>query len=267
MSAPAAFACAIAALCLAVPVIGAGAQLESDRRADALADAAALAAADALGGWAEGEPCALAAAVATSAGAGVTRCELDAAQAQARVVVAVDAPLGTVSGSARAGPERLEPSEAPGGPVGADGWAWPSAQRGVTQGHHDGLAIDLSVGGPGGDALYAPYDGVVVAAGPDGGGIPAVCRANPWWWHGPNHTVLIRHAVGDRVIYSSHNHIAPGSAAALGIAAGSAVRAGQAVARAGMSGCTSGPHTHFTLASSPVNAFPDLDPFAYLGAP
>lgn len=263
MSTPALLACAAAAVCLGIPVIAASAQLEAQHRAAGAADAAALAAADALGGWIDAEPCEIARAVVDAVDARLERCEVDAARAEALVEVGSAGLFGGVAAEARAGPESV--GGADGGPVGANGWAWPSDSPGISQGFHDGLSIDLAVTREG--ALYAPYDGVVVAAGTDGGGIPETCLARPEWWRGPNSTVLIRHDYRGRVLYSSHNHVEPASPQRFGLAPGVRVRAGQRVATAGMSGCTSGPHTHFTLSSRPTNAFPDLDPFEYLGSP
>lgn len=264
MSAPALLACGAAALCLGLPVIAASAQLEAGHRAAAAADAAALAAADVATGWIEGEPCALAGRVAGEAGGVLVACEASSASGEARVEVRIALPLGGSTATARAG---QPPSSdwAAGGPVGANGWAWPSDRRALSQGFHDGYSLDLAVTAEG--ALYAPYAGVVVRAGPDGGGVPEPCRTHPEWWRGVNHTVLIRHDLGDRTLYSSHNHVAPGSPQHFGVVPGARVVAGQRVASAGMSGCTSGPHTHFTLASSPSNTNPDIDPLGYLGPP
>ena len=261
MSAPALIACAAAALCLGVPLIAASAHVEAAHRAAGAADAAALAAADAQAGLVAGNPCDVAAAVAGSADASIVACELDAAGSEARVRVAVGGALGSVTGAARAGAPAG--GALPDGPVRPNGWAWPSAVPGITQDLHDGASIDLMAAD--GSPLYAPYDGVVVAAGADGGGIPTKCVAEPSWWHGPNFTVLIRHEYRGRILYSSHNHVAPGSPQALGIRVGATVRAGQAVALAGMSGCSSGPHTHFTLSTTASNAFPDVNPYLYIG--
>lgn len=264
MSAPATLCCAAAALLLGLPVLSAGAQLEARHRASGAADAAALAAADAVNGWIAADACAAAERVAGAVGAEVERCAIDRLRGEARLTVAIGTPLGSVSADARAAPA-APPGGAVVGEVGPNGWAWPTSVRGLTQGFHDGTSIDLAVGGDG--ALYAPYDGEVVRAGPDGGGVPAACAISPGWWRGPNHTVIIRHEYEGRVLYSSHNHIAPGSPGDHGIAVGSRVRAGEIVARAGLSGCTEGPHTHFTLSSRPSNSFPDLDPFEFLGPP
>lgn len=260
MSAPVLVGCVAAALCLGLPVLAAGSHLVVAQRVSGAADAAALAAADALTGWLEGDPCVAVAEVAKTVGASVERCDVDPTVGEARVVLAAYTPIGTVSARARAG--GVQPQPAPGR---SQGWTWPAASGGIAQGIHDGLAIDLAV--PMGSPLLAPYDGVVVALGPDGGGLPPVCLANPAWWRGENETVIVRHEYRGRALYSSHNHIAPGSARRLGLAVGSSVRAGQAVAAAGMSGCTSGPHSHFTLSTRPENAFPDLNPFAFLEPP
>lgn len=270
MSVPVLAACAVSALVLGIPVVGAAVHLETSHRAAGIADSAALAAADAASGWIDGEPCAIAADVTDSAGAVIEACSTEAASGIARVTVALRTPIGRAEASARAGPSprSAEADDGPlagRGPVGPNGWAWPAVGRAVSQGLHDGFAIDLEV--PAGGALYAPYDGVVVFAGRDAGGVPEACQANPQWWRGPNFSVIIRHEVRGEVLYSSHNHVAPESPQRNGVAAGERVRAGQPVAAAGMSGCTSGPHSHFTLATTPTNAYPDRNPFVYIGTP
>ena len=262
MSAPATLVCAAAAVCLGLPIIAAASHLEAAHRAAGAADAAALAAADASAGFITADPCESAGDVARSAAAEVVHCELDAVRADARIEVAAGGPFGTVTATAHAGPPPV--AEGPRGPVGANGWAWPSAEAGTTQGFHDGYSIDLRTSD--GSPLYAPYDGVVIAAGADGGGVPAECIAEPAWWRGPNYTVLIRHEYRGHVLYSSHNHVAPGSPEAFGAEPGATVRSGQTVALAGMSGCTSGPHSHFTLSTRPSNVAPDVNPYLYIGA-
>lgn len=264
MGAPVALSCALAALVLGIPVISAGAHLEARHRAAGAADAAALAAADAVNGFIAREPCAAASDVAAATGAGLVSCDIDSRLGEARVTVRVGTALGGVEARARAAPE-AGPAVVIAGQPGPNGWAWPSGARALTQHFHDGIAIDVAVGDDG--LLYAPYGGTVVHAGADGGGVPVPCRANPSWWRGPNHSVIIAHEVAGRTLYSSHNHIAPGSPETLGIQAGDRVQAGQAVAAAGMSGCTSGMHTHFTLSSTASNAHADIDPFAYIGHP
>lgn len=241
-------------------MIAAGSHLVAAQEVTGAADAAALAAADSLTGWLAGEPCDAARIVAASVGAAVERCDTTEAQGEARVILTKDTPLGTVTARARAG--GVPPEELIGSPSGE--WAWPAAAVGVAQGFHDGLAIDLAA--PLGSPLFAPFDGTVIAVGGDGGGMPAVCRAMPAWWRGENETVIIRHEYQGRLLFSSHNHVAPGSARRMGIEVGSLVRAGQPVAAAGMSGCTSGPHSHFTLSTRPENWFPNVNPFDFLPA-
>ena len=266
MSVPVSVSVAAAALVLGVPVIVAGSQLEVRHRVAGAADAAALAAADAAAGWIDAPPCEAAAQVVVASGARLDSCDIEAAGAAARVVVAAGSGLGEVRGRAHAGfADDSGSGRAGRGPVGVNGWAWPSDVRGLTQGFHQGYSIDLAVSEDGG--LFAPYDGVIVSAGPDSGGIPDVCLANPGWWRGTNHLVMMRHDVDGRALFSSHNHIAPGSVDRLGLRPGSHVVAGQRVATAGMTGCTEAPHSHFTLSRAPSNAVSDVNPLEYLGEP
>lgn len=264
MSAPATISCALAALVLGLPVVAAGAHLEARHRVAGAADAAALAAADAVNGFITNAPCDVAGETAAAADSALVSCDIDARRGEARVTVRASTLLGEVEARAQAAPES-GPAIVLAGVPGANGWAWPAGARSLTQGFHDGTAIDLAVGDDG--LLYAPYEGVVVQAGSDGAGVPAACLANPGWWRGTNHSVIIAHEYAGRTIYSSHNHIAPGSPEMLGVRPGDRVLAGQAVAAAGMSGCTSGVHSHFTLSSRPSNANADVNPFSYLGEP
>ncbi|MBP1327017.1 secretion/DNA translocation related TadE-like protein [Leucobacter exalbidus] len=273
MSAAALVGCVAAALCIGVPVLAASSHLVTAHRVTGAADAAALAAADALAGWLDGDPCDNAAEVAVSVDATIAQCDIEQASGDVRVVLRVSTPIGEVTARSRAGgvpaagggASGTPVSGGPGGGAAAGHWVWPATGRGIAQGFHDGLSIDLNA--PLGSALLAPFDGVIVAAGPDGGQIPAVCRATPAWWRGENETVIVRHEYAGHTLFSSHNHIAPGSTRALGLAVGDRVAAGSQVATAGMSGCTSGPHTHFTLSTRPENSFPDLNPFAFLTPP
>ncbi len=256
-------ACVVVAACLALPVIGASAAIELRVGVAAAADAAALAAADSTAGFAEGGPCELAERLAQTRAATVESCGVTGL-GEARVVLRAATPFGQVRARARAGPDPelaavLGSDDPPGR------WVWPSTQPGITQGHHLDFALDLAVvpGGP----LLSPRGGIIVSAGADGGGMPAACREHPDWWRGPNHTVIVRHEDAGRVIFSSHNHIEPGSVERLGLGVGSRVRAGQQIATAGMSGCTSGPHTHFTMSTRPSNAIADIDPLPLIGGP
>lgn len=259
MSGPLLVGCAAVALCLGIPVLAASGHLVAAHKLAGAADAAALAAADALTGWIDAEPCEAARSIADAAGATLARCDVDEAAAQARIELASGRAPFVLHARARAGGQGEWAAPA------AGDWVWPAPAGGVTQGPHDGMAIDLEARR--GSELLAPSAGVVVAAGPDGAGVPRACVNRPEWWRGENEQVLIRHELNGAVIYSSHNHVAPGAAAALGIEPGTQVRAGQPVARSGMSGCTSGPHSHFTLSTRPENSYPDLNPFAFIGPP
>lgn len=104
MSAPALVACAAVALALAIPVAASGAALDAAHRARGAADAGALAAADALAGRIEADPCELAAITVAAAGVRLEQCLLEADAGQARVTTRIDTPLGPVHGRARAGP-------------------------------------------------------------------------------------------------------------------------------------------------------------------
>lgn len=91
---------AVAAAAIAVvPVLGVHVQRQ---RVVNAADAAALAAADAVSGAVPGTPCELAAAVAQRNGATLSSCEVDGAEAS--VEVSLDAPFGRLGARARAGP-------------------------------------------------------------------------------------------------------------------------------------------------------------------
>ena len=87
---------------LAVSFATAGAAAVSSQRLAGVADAAALAAADAASGAIDGEPCARATEIAAISGAQLTACDLDGLVA----TVPVSAPFGRLSStvSARAGP-------------------------------------------------------------------------------------------------------------------------------------------------------------------
>lgn len=104
MTAAVVVGCVVVTLGLTTPVLVASAALEAAHRAAAAADGAALAAADALGGWVEAEPCALAAQVVHAVEAGTLRCALEQETGQVRVSVSVQTMLGTVEAHARAGP-------------------------------------------------------------------------------------------------------------------------------------------------------------------
>ncbi|MFT4030417.1 MAG: flp pilus-assembly TadE/G-like family protein [Protaetiibacter sp.] len=92
---------AVTVLC-AVSVLGLGSALAARQRLVAAADAASLAAADALLGAVAGDPCALAAEVATAHRVALARCTTDGADARVEVRLEV---LGMpVTATSRAGP-------------------------------------------------------------------------------------------------------------------------------------------------------------------
>lgn len=101
---PVMLACAAVAVLCGVPVLLAAGLIDADRRAAGAADAASLAAADALAGRLEGEPCAVAARVAAAAGATLIECLSEPASGEARVRIEIETALGVAGSRARAGP-------------------------------------------------------------------------------------------------------------------------------------------------------------------
>lgn len=142
----------------------------------------------------------------------------------------------------------------------ATGWFWPSDQFVVTQGYHDGYALDMG-SAPGG-AKCAPYDGVVVYSG-DNTPLSGWFAGCPAPWHGNNVVVVVEHKYKGQTIYSAHSHLKKGSTAPVG----ARVKAGQQVASAGMSGCTTGPHAHFALSSGRTGWPQNIDPYQYIPRP
>lgn len=108
MSAPALLACAASALALGLPVIGAASALEAHHRIAAAADSAALAAADAVGGWIDAVPCDLAASVVAAAATTLTEMRTTPLAASTVHSVSVYSVLGPLSAAARAGPPGIE---------------------------------------------------------------------------------------------------------------------------------------------------------------
>ncbi|HWM15164.1 MAG TPA: helicase [Microbacterium sp.] len=92
----------VCAATLSVTLVTVGSAAMFSQRLAGVADAAALAAADAASGALDGEPCARAVEVAAASAAQVTACELDDLVA----TVTVSAPFGRLAAmaSARAGP-------------------------------------------------------------------------------------------------------------------------------------------------------------------
>lgn len=100
-------AVAAAALVIAVPVMSAAAAVAAGTQAAVAADAGALAASDAVNGWAVSalEPCALAAHVVTAHNTSLIDCSVDFETGEARIHTSVRAGLIRVTRSARAGPQ------------------------------------------------------------------------------------------------------------------------------------------------------------------
>lgn len=103
MSAPIVLSISAAALALALPIIGAAGVVEAQHRVSGAADNAALAAADALVGLIDAEPCALAASVAEIAATRLDRCEIQEATLAVFVQISAPTPLVRVSSISRAG--------------------------------------------------------------------------------------------------------------------------------------------------------------------
>lgn len=104
MSAPAAIASGLAAFMLALAVVGAASAVEARERLAGAADAAALAAADAVLGWIDSEPCDAVDRIAATVDADVQTCEFDIVTGEARVILTSGTVLGVVEVRSRAGP-------------------------------------------------------------------------------------------------------------------------------------------------------------------
>lgn len=101
MSAPVAIGVIAVTLIAGASLLQVTSTLEARHRASAGAEVAALAAADGLIGYAEGDPCELAATVANRAKAVLTVCEVEGLQVDVELSVATL--LGPAVGRARAG--------------------------------------------------------------------------------------------------------------------------------------------------------------------
>ena len=101
MSAPVADGVLAGCHTVGIPLLTAAHELEARHRVIGAADTAALAAADALLGWVQGDPCALAAEVARAADATLVTCELTGTTAT--VTVSASSTFGTLQVTSRAG--------------------------------------------------------------------------------------------------------------------------------------------------------------------
>ncbi|MFC8915484.1 M23 family metallopeptidase [Streptomyces sp. NPDC047821] len=108
---------------------------------------------------------------------------------------------------------------------------------------HSGQDFAVPVGTP----VKAAHSGVVVKAGPNGGGDgPAYGNA-----------VVIKHANGR---YSQYAHLSK-----VNVAIGETVKTGETIARSGNTGNSSGPHLHFEIRTTP-NYGSALNPAKFLRA-
>lgn len=106
---------------------------------------------------------------------------------------------------------------------------------------HSGQDFAVPVGTP----VKAAFNGVVVKAGPNGGGDgPAYGNA-----------VVIKHTNGK---FSQYAHLSK-----VNVTVGNSVKAGETIARSGNTGNSSGPHLHFEIRTTP-NYGSALNPMAYL---
>lgn len=101
MSAPVTVGILVSCIALAVPVIAVATDLETRHRVAQVADSSALAAADALLGWIDGDPCPAAAHVAEHAGLRLVDCAVS--ELTVTVTVAAHGAIRPIAVSSRAG--------------------------------------------------------------------------------------------------------------------------------------------------------------------
>ena len=101
MSAPVAVSIIAGSLAIGIPVVGAATSLETRHRVAGVADNAALAAADALLGWVESDPCDAALLITSSADVNLDTCLVH--PASVTVTVSAHGVLGTIALTSRAG--------------------------------------------------------------------------------------------------------------------------------------------------------------------
>ncbi|MFE7776453.1 M23 family metallopeptidase [Streptomyces sp. NPDC057445] len=133
----------------------------------------------------------------------------------------------------------------------APSWVKPVARYTLSASFNQGGAMwshkhsgqDFAV--PVGTAVKAAHGGVVVKAGPNGGGDgPAYGNA-----------IVIKHDNGK---YSQYAHLSK-----INVSAGQAVKTGQNIALSGNTGNSSGPHLHFEIRTTP-NYGSALNPASFL---
>ncbi|GAA2481374.1 M23 family metallopeptidase [Streptomyces gobitricini] len=135
----------------------------------------------------------------------------------------------------------------------ATSWVKPVARYTLTASYNQGGAMwshkhsgqDFAV--PVGTVVKAAHTGVVVKAGPNGGGDgPAYGNA-----------VVVKHANGR---YTQYAHLSK-----INVHVGQTVKTGQTIARSGNTGNSSGPHLHFEIRTTP-NYGSALNPAKFLRA-
>jgi murein DD-endopeptidase MepM/ murein hydrolase activator NlpD len=133
----------------------------------------------------------------------------------------------------------------------ASSWVKPVARYTLTASFNQGGAMwshkhsgqDFAV--PVGTVVKAAHSGVVVKAGPNGGGDgPAYGNA-----------VVVKHAGGT---YTQYAHLSK-----INVRVGETVKTGETIARSGNTGNSSGPHLHFEIRTTP-NYGSALNPAKFL---
>ncbi|MBC9942957.1 hypothetical protein ICL81_00245 [Leucobacter sp. cx-328] len=103
MSVPIAIGCVAAIVICGGIILAATHHSIAAAAAAGAADSAALAAADALAGYLDAEPCAIAQTVAAAVGASITECVVNEVTASVLIGARIPTALGGVNGTARAG--------------------------------------------------------------------------------------------------------------------------------------------------------------------
>ncbi|MBN9612822.1 MAG: hypothetical protein J0H64_05085 [Actinobacteria bacterium] len=104
MSVPVVVASSVATALLASSILLGCDSIAAKQRLDGAADSAALAAADASGGWIDAEPCVIAGEVLTRMEADLLDCRIDDVSGRVRISAAARTMLGTMRTHVQAGP-------------------------------------------------------------------------------------------------------------------------------------------------------------------
>lgn len=164
--------------------------------------------------------------------------------------------------------------------VSSSGWGYPTRSPSAACGFgcyegHVGMDVQ-SVGGSKiqvGEPLYAMRDGEVVATGDEvaAGEPDAVteqyCKAyleprvGPAWQGVPSQIVKIKSTVDGQEYYIRYSHLKEGS---ITVKVGDTVKMGQKIAEVGLTGCTTGTHSHITVSPNRNGTNP-IDPTTLVG--